>query len=184
MRVLYDSFRPPFRRFVIRARLPVELVVSRIEHATAPRWSPGSFFSGRPLRGSISLDGFKVERKRNWFNNWCLAVSIGRFESTAHGTRIMVAMRMNWFQIVFLAWWLGICGLGEILSLSSAVFKTNHHRVPSLRDQFLLVFFALGYSFFAVPFACEARKARRLLVRSLRANRPAGLASARQEGSI
>ena len=159
MRVLYDSFRPPFRRFVIRARLPLELVVSRIEEATAPRWPSTGRLSRRPLRGSISFNGFKVERKGNWVKNWCSVVSIGRFESTAHGTRIMVAMRMNWLQMGIVVWF-----LGEMLRFSLAVFKASHHRVPSPSDPLFLMFFAFGYSILAIPFAHEARKARRLLV--------------------
>ena len=160
----------PYYSFEIEAATPKPVVMERLAAAIdsnrsfRDRWNAALKNLGAPAKpfiGSINGDRFKAWRRIGYRNSF-LPVVVGEIESRGMGTTVRIHMRLHWFVVAFLAFWLATASSGVFAAYSRA------HSVPLEVAAFPLFAVVLTLAGF-VP---EAIKAKRLLVAVVNAVAP------------
>ena len=152
-----DSFR-------IKTPLSLEEVTDTLEANTEPRKWLGALREHKAFHGTVTKDGFKIQRYILYVNGYQPTV-YGRFISGESGVTVEVNMGLNQLLVLGLPvlWWLAL--FFELFRVSAPIYISIP--VP-------LGFAAFQWASSSFGFWIEASKQKRMLIKILseRAKRP------------
>lgn len=97
----------PYDSFVLRSTAPADDLMERLKKHV---FRLGADIAGKAFSGELRARGFILYRLRSGARNCGRPILCGRLKAEAGGTAIRVRMRPNWFTIIFMLCWFGLCG--------------------------------------------------------------------------
>lgn len=162
-----------FYRFEIDSALDPDAVLARLRPLAGERPTRMEAFmhsywiaeagGATPFIGWIEDRGFQLERRIRYRNSF-LPQAHGVVVQAPNGSRILVTMQMHFLVVRFMIFWLGVVGLGLLVTLTHEPFDKG--------TAILAGMFLFGVLMVAGEFYPEARMLRRLLEQALDARSP------------
>ncbi len=151
----------PYKSIVITTSLPLNDAVTVLFKAVSPkkRWYQFSLSRSGKFEGTVSREGFKIERAINYRNSF-LPILHGTFRPDVTGTRIEVTMKMHPFVLLFSVFWFGAVLSGFVLGIIGS-FASDHIPFEVLigAGTMLVAFYLMTI----LGFGFEAKKAIRFM---------------------
>ena len=172
-------FPIPFDRFAIETHYSREELNRRVAALVVPKrkWDETlSDAMDRPFRrsgspkppdrfeGTLTAEGFRGTRVIRYRNSFLPVIQGGFITRMDGGTDIQVSMRLHWLTLLFMLAWLLFVGFAAVDPVRR--FLEGNSVVAS--DLITLSMFLFGIALTLVGFWPEARKAKRLLLETLR----------------
>ncbi|HET6227310.1 MAG TPA: hypothetical protein VFF27_13585 [Bacteroidia bacterium] len=166
----------PFRSFTFISNDKIETVrinLARLVDANRqPTFSLFRYVSQKEFIGKVEENHFVISRTI-YHRNSFLPIITGSLSSLGNQTIIDIKMRVNYFVLAFITFWLSVVGLFCLIMTIMLIANLKAHDPKISKDFMILIpygMFLMGSLLFIFPFRYEVKKAKELLLFHLNAS--------------